>query len=84
MQKVRHSGWVVIERYSDNNKFIRIPRSRTFKNKQDANKERKSMTPRHGGELFSIRLSALEWYYTDFTLLGDETKGVSTVDRSER
>jgi hypothetical protein len=60
MQKARQSGWVVIERYSDNNRFIRIPRSRTFKNKKDANKERKSMTPRHGGELFSIPLSALE------------------------
>jgi hypothetical protein len=60
MQKARHYGWVVIERYSDNNKFIRIPRSRTFKTKEDANKERKSMIPEHGGELFSISLSALE------------------------
>jgi len=50
MQKARYSGWVVIERYSDNNKFIRIPRSRTFKTKEDADKERKSMTPKHGGE----------------------------------
>jgi len=60
MQKARRYGWVVIERYSDNNKFIRIPRSRTFKTKEDANKERKSMIPEHGGELFSISLSALE------------------------
>jgi hypothetical protein len=49
-----------IERYSDNDKFIRILRSRTFKTKEDANKERKSMIPEHGGELFSISLSALE------------------------
>ncbi len=60
MQKARYSGWVVIERYSDNNKFIRIPRSRTFKTKEDADKERKSMTPKHGGELFLVPPSALE------------------------
>jgi hypothetical protein len=60
MQKARYSGWVVIERYSDKNEFIRIRRSRTFKAKRDADKERKSMTPKHGGELFLIPISALK------------------------
>jgi len=72
MQKARHYGWVVIERYSDKNKFIRIPCSRTFKNKEDADKERKSMTPKHGGELFLVPPSALEQEKPRKKRLGDK------------
>jgi hypothetical protein len=59
-ERIKRTGWLVIEqRYSDSGKFIRIPRSQTFAKKEDADAKRESMTPEHGGELFSIPRSAL-------------------------